>query len=119
VEVVVGMPGHIVAPTTGASNSCLFIVSSGREVRGSGELGLRFEVGDPLAQSREGALQRLCAEHHSQRRRLHIDALDDARSHSGRVTWGQAVFGIEHPQEAVCRGFVVDGPVFGRRSLRL
>ena len=29
------------------------------EVRGSGEIGLRFEIGDPLAQSRESALQRL------------------------------------------------------------
>jgi len=32
---------------------------AGREVRGSGEFGLRFEIGDPLAQSRKGTLQRL------------------------------------------------------------
>jgi len=31
----------------------------GREVRRSGELSLRFEAGDSLAQSRKGAFQRL------------------------------------------------------------
>ena len=31
----------------------------GREVRGSGELGLRLEAGDSFAQRRQGALQRL------------------------------------------------------------
>jgi len=59
---------------------------SGWEVCGGGELGLRFEVADTLAQGREGALERLRPEHNSQRRRTYVNALDEARGHAGRVT---------------------------------
>jgi hypothetical protein len=37
-----------------------------------------------------------------------LDALDDARSHSFRVTNSQSVLGIEHPQEAMGGSLIVD-----------
>jgi len=41
-------------------------IIAGREVGRCGELCLLLEVGDPLAQRRQGGLQRLRAEHHAQ-----------------------------------------------------
>ena len=43
------------------------------------------------------------------RRRLHVDALNNARGHSRRVTRSQSVLG----QEAMSGGLIVDGHVLG------
>lgn len=73
---------------------------AGREVRGSGELGLRFEAGDSLAQCREGALQRL----------LLRSPFFLMNPQSSQIAHQQAtVFGSDYPAFFQCLDGRVDG----------
>src|SRR5579885_1118944 len=83
------------------SNSSL----SRREVSGSSAITLRLETPDPRTEGHQRAFQCLRPQNHTQRRWLHVYALD----HACWITGSQAMPGIEHREKAMSWCLVVDG----------
>ena len=92
---------------------CLMATIPGWVIGGCGEVFLGLEVGEAALERLEGGGQRLRSEHHPQRGRGLVDAVDDGGGHAGGKSPVPAVGRVEHPFERPGGGAAVGGQRVG------